>query len=122
MTTTAPSAAAVAMWSGNDDGTTTSQVYATVSGGRDNTASDDTPTVGGGDANTASGNTATVGGGSWNNASGDYATVGGGRKTPPAYAISQWAAARTNTASGELFYGGRWRLNDASGYSTVGGG
>ncbi len=52
--------------------------YATVSGGRLNTAGGPGATVGGGTGNTASSSYATIGGGSDNLANGPYATVPGG--------------------------------------------
>jgi len=93
---------------GNDDGYTMGQPYASVSGGRANTASASFATVGGGESNTASGGYASVGGGASNTASGALATVSGGL---------------SNTASEEYTaVGGGWS-NRASGlYSTIGGG
>lgn len=66
---------------GSDDGNTqdpTNAVYATVGGGRSNTATASSATVGGGDSNTANGRGSTVGGGSANDAGGEKATVPGG--------------------------------------------
>ena len=82
--------------------------FATVSGGRNNTASGEYSTVSGGWNNTASGTFCTVGGGERNTASGSRSTVGGGF---------------SNTASGlDATVGGGWN-NTASGTrSTVPGG
>jgi len=63
--------------SGGRDNTASGH-YSTVAGGYSNTASANASTVGGGDTNTASGGTATVGGGAFNTASGQYSTVPGG--------------------------------------------
>jgi len=62
---------------GDDDGNTTSAVYATVGGGKQNTASGTQSTIAGGAANTAA-YRATVGGGLSNSAAGQYSTVPGG--------------------------------------------
>ena len=64
---------------GDDAGATSDQRFATVGGGKNNTASRVAATVGGGNANQATGNYATVGGGRENTAANPYATVGGGR-------------------------------------------
>ena len=61
-----------ALLAGEDD--------ATVSGGRNNTASSNNATVGGGFTNTASGIFATVGGGDTNTASGSGSTIPGGEE------------------------------------------
>jgi len=62
---------------GTDDGNSFDE-FATVSGGRSNTAGQAYSAVGGGYTNTASGSYATVGGGNGNAASGTDSTVGGG--------------------------------------------
>jgi hypothetical protein len=63
---------------GDDAGTTTDAWYATIGGGRDNTASGTYAPVGGGSINVASGDDATVGGGYSNTAGGWGAMVLGG--------------------------------------------
>jgi hypothetical protein len=63
---------------GSDDGDPMNDRFATVAGGRSNSASGFESTVAGGQDNTANGNEATIGGGSENNASGNDATVPGG--------------------------------------------
>jgi len=63
---------------GNNSGTTCDAMYATVSGGLNNSASGDLATVSGGQANVASGQDATVVGGGANTASGLSAIVVGG--------------------------------------------
>ncbi len=73
---------------------------ATVGGGDSNTASGFLATVGGGDSNTASGGTAIVGGGSGNTASGNNATVGGGYSNTANGAYSTVPGGFANTASG----------------------
>ena len=93
---------------GSDDGDAASDSYATVGGGRDNTASGRHASVGGGNTNAASGASAAVAGGSDNHASGGHASVGGG--------VSNAAS------NGHTTIGGGWG-NAASGYAaTVGGG
>lgn len=101
---------------GNSSGLVTDADYATVSGGRDNTASDHGATVGGGSQNTASGRhatiaggfgheagpgtAATVAGGVSNTASGYHATVGGGRFNSATGIESVVAGGDRNTSSG----------------------
>ncbi len=93
---------------GNDAGTTTDAIHATVGGGFSNSASGAVATVGGGSSNSASNAAATVGGGLLNTASGASATVSGG--------VSNTASATAATVGG----GG---YNNANGSSaTVGGG
>jgi hypothetical protein len=88
---------------------TASIYFATVGGGEDNTAGHYWATVGGGDGNTASGGFAVVGGGSYNTASGEEGTtVGGGIQ---------------NTAGSDYAVVGGGALNTASGYvATIPGG
>ena len=64
---------------GDDAGTSEDKSFATVGGGRDNTASGTASTVGGGDSNTASGWRSTVPGGVGNNAAGDHSLAAGRR-------------------------------------------
>jgi hypothetical protein len=63
---------------GSDDTDTTNAIYATVGGGRKNTATADYATVGGGRANDATADYATIGGGFANDAVASYATIPGG--------------------------------------------
>ena len=63
---------------GSDSNSTTDATYATVSGGRGNTASGEESVVGGGKGNFATGEYATIAGGSNNEAIALGATVGGG--------------------------------------------
>ncbi|MBM4467192.1 MAG: hypothetical protein FJ014_16835, partial [Chloroflexi bacterium] len=92
---------------GDAAGTTDDAPYATVGGGRQNTASDDYTTIGGGRNNTASSQHATVGGGINNTASGTRATVGGGeanmasgyRSIVPG-GVSNWALGDHSFAAG----------------------
>lgn len=93
---------------GNTAGTLVGSAFATVSGGRENTASGARSAIGGGEDNTASGERSTVAGGSENSASDFWSTVGGGS---------------VNTASGERSTVVGGSFNTASGnFSTVGGG
>lgn len=64
---------------GVNDADTTNQSYATVAGGKSNTASAQYATAGGGTGNAASGYAASVGGGAGNAAGDNYATVAGGQ-------------------------------------------
>lgn len=63
---------------GSDDGNQSTANYATVAGGRDNTASAFQATVGGGQQNLADGNDATVGGGYKNEVNASFGTIAGG--------------------------------------------
>jgi hypothetical protein len=94
---------------GNEDGDSATATFATIGGGRANTASDIESTVGGGFSNDASGGASTIGGGFGNAAgAGDYATVAGGFQ---------------NTASGDWSVVGGGKSNVASGIdATVPGG
>ena len=88
---------------GSDDGdeqTTDIAEYATVSGGKRNTASGTSATVGGGRTNTASGEYSTVGGGRENTASGKEATVGGGGGNTASADNATVGGGLGNTASG----------------------
>ena len=103
--------------------------YATVGGGRYNTASGLFASVGGGSLNSASGHSSTVGGGSSNAASNYYATVGGGEHNFARGYCSVVAggggpsAADSNLALGYNSAIGGGKANNASGAnSTVGGG
>jgi trimeric autotransporter adhesin len=69
---------------GDAAGAVNDRSYATVSGGRDNTASGQGATIGGGALNTASGSAATVAGGLANTASGVNATALGGSENTAA--------------------------------------
>lgn len=63
---------------GDDAGTTSDAVAATVCGGVGNSAAGPSSAIGGGEVNSATSTASTVGGGSSNKASGDAATVPGG--------------------------------------------
>ncbi|MHC4643614.1 MAG: hypothetical protein ACYS32_18385, partial [Planctomycetota bacterium] len=96
--------------------------FATIGGGRNNTASGDYATVGGGGFNTA-GYDATVGGGVYNTASGNDATVGGGAVNAASGYEATVSGGRANTASGRSTTIGGGTVNTASGnFATVGGG
>ena len=81
--------------------------YATIGGGRNNSATNDDATVGGGEANAADGSASTVGGGSGNSASGAFSAVGGGV---------------SNSASGNFSVVGGGLIDSATGESSVVGG
>ena len=111
-----------------------SDKYGTVGGGSHNLAGDgdgltqDIPwaTVGGGRANTASGGYATVGGGYYNLALGNYATIAGGGPSDIAYPDT--TNNRVTDSYGTIGGGGNNQAGDGDGdvtntrYATVGGG
>jgi hypothetical protein len=78
---------------GDAAGTPDDRAFATVGGGRGNTASGFASTVGGGRGNTASGEVSIVGGGSSNTASGVASTVSGGALNC-AGGLFSWAGGR----------------------------
>jgi len=97
--------------------------YATVSGGRGNTATSEGATVGGGSFNNVSNVWATVGGGYGNTASNGYATVGGGCDNDAEGYIATVGGGWNNGASGAGTTVGGGSSNIASGgTATVGGG
>ncbi len=103
---------------GDDAGATDDQRFATVGGGKHNTATRVAATVAGGNANEATGNYATVTGGRENTASSPYAAVGGGRNN------------EVLASYGTIAGGGPGDPNDAAGtnnrvfddYGAIGGG
>jgi len=108
---------------GSDDGDTTTQQYATVSGGENNTANNTYSTVGGGSGNVASGYAAEVGGGVENVASNSYAALGGGSGNTAGGSAATVAGGFSNTAGGNYatLSGGRQNTASAA-FATVGGG
>jgi hypothetical protein len=97
--------------------------YATVGGGRNNTASGGDSTVGGGLSNTSSAFKATVGGGQSNTASAGNSTVGGGNTNTASGSESTVSGGNGNTASGGNATVGGGEGNTAGDSSaTVGGG
>jgi len=95
---------------GFDDGDTTNQMYATVAGGEQNTATGHRSTVGGGGQNSAVTTYTTVSGGTQNRAEGEVSTIGGG------YANGiNGAGHRATIGGGELNSADGW-------YNTIGGG
>jgi hypothetical protein len=108
---------------GDDAGSTIDRAFATVGGGRENTASGDRSTAGGGSSNTASGATSTVGGGSSNTASGDRSTAGGGTSNIASGFASTVGGGQLNTASGNSSTVGGGNQNSAEGSTaTIAGG
>ena len=124
---------------GNGNNVPDDASYATVSGGRQNSATSEGatvgggvqnqaktgfyPTVGGGHGNTASGPMATVGGGRSNTASGQYAMVGGGNNNQAAGFAATIAGGNSNVANGPNSTVGGGNNNEARGdYSMVPGG
>ena len=79
---------------------TASGCYSTVSGGYDNTSSRYGSTIGGGIRNTSSENSSTVSGGYCNTSSGRYSTVSGGYNNTTSGNYSTIGGGRDNTSSG----------------------
>lgn len=92
-----------------DDSGATDRPFATVGGGRENTASGGSSTVGGGIGNTASGSFSTVGGGNSNTASGISSTVGGGENNFASGADSTVAGGQFNCAGAHWSWAGGFR-------------
>lgn len=108
---------------GDAGGTTFDRVYATVSGGVNNTASGNRSTVSGGQSNTASSLYAVIGGGVFNVASGQYASVGGGEDNDATANYATVNGGRLNVASN--FYaavGGGDSNTVSANYGTIAGG
>jgi hypothetical protein len=91
---------------GNDDGDTTNAAGATVSGGRNNTASAVHATVGGGTSNNATAIGSTVGGGFTNTASGLRSAVPGGDRNHAAGEASLAAGRRAKANDNGSFVWG----------------
>lgn len=86
---------------GNDAGTSADNAFATVGGGRENTAAALYSVVGGGRNNSAAGQGSTVAGGWSNDASGEYSsTVGGGKSNVASGSYSTVSGGSQGTASG----------------------
>ncbi len=97
--------------------------FATVGGGRGNTANGNASTVGGGWSNTAGESLSTVGGGFFNNASAGSSHIGGGQFNNASGASSSVAGGSSNTASGDDSTVGGGASNNASGaMATIAGG
>jgi trimeric autotransporter adhesin len=82
-------------------GNFTDAPFATVSGGRGNTASDSNATVSGGIGNTASGTSSSVSGGTSNSASATASTVSGGSSNTAAGLRSTVSGGNSNCAGGD---------------------
>ena len=116
---------------GNINNDPTDAEYATVGGGKNNTASGSGATIGGGSRNKVTDIHGTVGGGTNNQAGSDdeiatnaeLATIGGGGGNEASGTASTIGGGSANTASGFISTVGGGRLNTAFGeYATVGGG
>ncbi|MBN1139176.1 MAG: hypothetical protein JXM73_21540 [Anaerolineae bacterium] len=108
---------------GDSAGTVTDATYATVGGGRENTASGDYATVGGGYASAASGSSATIGGGAYNAVNASWATIGGGYHNTANAGYAAIGGGYYNTASGAFCSIGGGYYNTATAeYATIGGG
>jgi hypothetical protein len=89
---------------GNNAGTQQDRRYATVAGGKENTASGDASTIAGGDMNQATNGVAAVGGG-WNNtASGYAAVVSGGFNSTASGQYATVSGGQQNSASGDYSF------------------
>lgn len=91
---------------GGGRGNSASDGYSTVGGGFDNTASGIYSTVGGGEANTANSVSATVTGGAHNTASGGWSSVGGGAANTALGIHSVVAGGQANCAGGTASFAG----------------
>ena len=100
---------------GDNAGTTSDRLYATVGGGVANIASGVSATVGGGYGNTASGSDASVGGGTSNAASGYSASVGGGYSNTASGFRATVPGGAENIAAGDYSFaaGRRAKINAA---------
>ncbi len=108
---------------GDDAGTTSDKKFATVGGGRYNTAGGYISVVGGGGNNIADNYAATVAGGVYNTASGDTATVGGGGDNVASGIEATVGGGGGNTASGtDATVSGGYGNEAAGTGATVGGG
>ncbi len=109
---------------GDGLGTTEDRPFATVGGGRSNTAAGEYSTVGGGSGNQAQNQYSTVGGGINNTATGGgFTTVAGGSNNAATGFVSSVAGGDFNTASGSRAAIGGGNGNAASGgLAVVGGG
>ncbi|UCC31102.1 MAG: hypothetical protein JSU86_02265 [Phycisphaerales bacterium] len=108
---------------GDNTGTTDYAYYATVSGGRENTASNPYATVAGGYKNNASDYNATISGGGHNTASGFHSTIGGGRLNLASVMDSTVGGGAANEARTYYATVGGGIENSARGEaSTIGGG
>lgn len=97
--------------------------YATVTGGRQNTASGATSSVAGGHRNKASGRHAHISSGSFNTASGETSSVNGGHDNTASFMDSSVSGGQSNTASGLYSTVSGGALNTAShSWSSVSGG
>jgi hypothetical protein len=85
---------------GSPDGNPQTAPYATVAGGKNNTAGGYSSTVGGGDKNTSNAPFSTVAGGASNTAGNTEATVGGGDSNTAVGFKATIAGGAYNTASG----------------------
>jgi hypothetical protein len=111
---------------GNNTGTTSDCVYATVGGGHGNDATREGATIGGGYSNSVSGHFGTVSGGSYNTADSAMVSIGGGEEN---HAITGThitiGGGYNNTASGNratIAGGDENTIDESSGTSVIGGG
>ena len=123
---------------GSNDGDSTTQQFATVAGGRLNTASGpyattsggvgnaattSYTTVSGGDTNNAGAAWATVGGGNNNNANGQFSVIGGGQANETSFTYATVSGGWQNTASEyNATVSGGAHNNASARWATIGGG
>jgi trimeric autotransporter adhesin len=86
---------------GDDAGTTSDKIYATVAGGISNVAGGDRSSVGGGTTNVATGSRSTISGGYFNEASANSSTVGGGFMNVAGGAFAVVPGGSVNSAAGD---------------------
>ncbi|MFW6158528.1 MAG: tail fiber domain-containing protein [Planctomycetota bacterium] len=108
---------------GSDDATVDNASYATVCGGRSNTAGARDATIAGGNGGTASGAESFIGGGEINEATHEGTVVGGGYRNRSLEIYATIGGGYESTASGNsaVVAGGKWNLASGS-YSAVAGG
>ena len=108
---------------GDGAGTADDATFATVGGGRQNSAAGGYAAVGGGDSNTASGYAAAIAGGGNNSAASNYATVSGGVGNSAGNQYATVSGGRENTAGNVYATVGGGYANTATGaFSIVPGG
>ncbi len=108
---------------GNNLGTATDSYYATVAGGKDNTASDIYAAVGGGLDNTSSNNYAVIGGGGHNQATGTASTIAGGWTNKSGATFATVGGGQFNVVTADNGTVGGGESNDATAvHATIAGG
>lgn len=108
---------------GDGDGDASSAPFATVSGGRQNTAGGGYSAVAGGNSNTAIGYAAVIAGGASNSANSNFATVSGGSGNSVGNQYATVSGGRNNTAANTYAtVSGGYENNATGAFATVPGG